>query len=352
MPSLGLCLSESMLRKQLFIRADASPAIGMGHRVRCQVLADAFLIAGWQVNFVTLDRLQYYFEESDIKIKAESEFRKRAAAADLVILDHYGYDGSMIETLYQIQPNLLLLDDMNDRGPLACQWLLNPVSLDYKASCLFLSNEYQHTMHLFVGAQYALLRSQFSKCTATHASSRDKLLISLGGTDPLGLTLPILKNLVDSGFLCQDLIVMLGKSAMQADEVKHFCTVNHIECHQGVSEVAELMRQSKFAISAAGSTLFELAAMKVPSIFLQVADNQSQLLKVHADLGWCRGYRLDNQTLEARERLLGEACQQLMLDWQDMDYQATANQFLASLTIGSAATSIVSQVEKVLFSKN
>jgi len=316
-----------MAEKTLLIRADASLSIGMGHRVRCQILADEFSCTSWCVRFVSHVSCRLFSGESDILIEHEDDFLALAATANLVILDHYAYDSSSIERLYQAQPNLLLLDDMNDRGALFCRWLLNPVALDYGENLVRLRLEYNQSSSLFTGIQYALLRPQFAEINNSRAFAKnmtkrplvpaDKLLITMGGTDPLALTLPILKRLYALGFNCDDLIVMLGGNAKNANEVIHYCQQFNIEYQQSVSDVAGLMARAKMAISAGGSTLFELAFIGVPSLFLQVADNQTQLLKDHQNKGWCRVYRLDDQLLVERDRLISQVAQQLLLDWHD-----------------------------------
>jgi len=307
----------NVANKQVLIRADASQEIGMGHRVRCQILADLFCEKGWQVSFVCHVSCCQMSTDEDIFISYEDAFLEMAAQADLVILDHYQYDSKMIEALYKAQPKLFLIDDMNDRGALYCRWLLNPISLDYQVNLADLKRSYQEAPDLFLGLDYALLRPQFRH--KPHGSS-DKLFITLGGTDPLSLTLPILTCLNSLGFRSESMMVMLGQNAKGADQVIAFCQQHNIEYQQSVRDVAGLMSQAKMAISAGGSTLFELAAMGVPSNFLQVADNQTELLKVHESYGWCRVYRMHDKEKDVRALMVAKICEQIMVDWDDIDY--------------------------------
>ena len=319
------------------IRADASPSIGMGHRVRCQILADLLLSQGWQVQFVCHISCQEMSAESDRIIANESEFLTLALEANLVILDHYQYDSKMIEVLYNTQPRLFLIDDMNDRGALYCRWLLNPISLDYSANLANLINDYQETPNLFLGLDYALLRPQFRQ---NDNASLDKLLITLGGTDPLALTLPILKSLNSIGFRSADMLVMLGQNAKHADQVIRYCQQQNIEYHQGVKDVASLMRRAKMALSAGGSTLFELAAIGVPSSFFQVADNQTELLKEHEQQGWCRVNAINLCSDNQRQLVILQTCQQLLIDWYDLDYLQKTGLILSHMSVGAKAKQI------------
>lgn len=350
-----------MVKKTLLIRADASSSIGMGHRVRCQILADEFTKKGWSVCFVSHVSCRLLANDSDITIKHEDEFLILAATANLVILDHYAYDSVLIERLYQHQPNLFLLDDMNDRGALFCRWLLNPVALDYNENLERLMREHSQSSTLFTGIQFALLRRQFTVDVCSNQSlsspkiktvlppkSTKKLLITMGGTDPLGLTLPVLIGLNALGFDANDLIVMLGSKAKNSVDVMDYCQRHNIDYQQNVTDVALLMRSAKMAISAGGSTLFELAATSVPSLFLQVADNQTKLLNEYRNTPWCRVYRLDNQLLDERDKLITQACQQAVLDWGDDAYLCRAYSELDTLKVGLKALSIVAQVENTV----
>lgn len=307
-----------MPNKSLLIRADASSIIGMGHRVRCQILADILSSESWTVTFVCHSSCHAFSQDNDILIDSEDEFLALAKNTDMVVLDHYGYTSQMIEKLYRVQPNLFLLDDMNDRGALYCRYLLNPVALDYSANLENQKRRYNEIPTLLTGISYALLRPQFFR--KSRSTKANKLLITMGGTDPLRLTLPLLKQLLQCGFDSKNIIVMLGGSAQQADEVTLFCRLHEVVLHRNVEDVAELMSQARMAISAGGSTLFELATMRIPSIFLQVADNQTQLLKAHVDKGWCRVYHLHNKSNEEAKRLVESVCDQALLDWKSSNY--------------------------------
>ena len=346
-----------MLEKTVLIRADASPSIGMGHRVRCQILADELSKKSWTVRFVCHASCRSLSNENDIIIEDETRFLTLAATANLVILDHYAYDSALIERLYQYQPNLLLLDDMNDRGALFCRWLLNPVALDYRVNLASLMRKYEQTCILFTGIQYALLRRQFTvdlcdpntssekNITKMSPKPREKLLVTMGGTDPLELTLPFLMTLNAMGFDGNNVVVMLGSQAKKSADVIEYCQQHNIDVQQDVTDVARLMSQAKMAISAGGSTLFELAFVGVPSLFLQIAENQTRLLEAHRNSGWCKVYRLDYQNLDDRRKMINKVCQQLLLDWEDDVYLSRADSVLSALKVGLKSNSISIQLE-------
>jgi UDP-2,4-diacetamido-2,4,6-trideoxy-beta-L-altropyranose hydrolase len=319
---------------KVLVRADASVDIGMGHRVRCQALIHAFKVLGWQCQFVVQRRYDAFASPEDEFIETESEFWQLAEQVDLVILDHYGYSADDIATLYEHQANLLVLDDMNDRGDFPAKWLLNPLHQTYSKSIKF----------PLTGSQYALLRPVFLQQNNL-AVTPEKLLITLGGTDPLALTLPILKALLTSGFPAKYIQVLLGASAKKADRVLSFCEENNIYVEQGLSDVTPLMKQAKMAISAAGGTLFELACLGVPTVFAQVADNQTCSLEQHVPLGWCRSVRFDNVSEEARRHRIEQLIEELNGRWLDLEWQKKARKTAQGLVDGAGAERVAKAID-------
>jgi spore coat polysaccharide biosynthesis predicted glycosyltransferase SpsG len=328
------------------IRADASVEIGMGHRVRCQALIHAFEALGWHCQFVVDHRYKVFASSEDCFITSESEFWQLAKQADLVILDHYAYQANDINYLYQHQKNLLVLDDMNDRGNFSAAWVLNPLNETYTSS----------VECPLVGSKYALLRPAFSRALTEQSTSPqvspNKLLITLGGTDPLGLTLPIVTSLLSSGFPAQEMIVLLGANATKADQVMSFCDEKNITIERGLSDVTPLMKQAKMAISAAGGTLFELACLGVPTLFAQVADNQTRSLEQHVPLDWCRTIRFDNAINEIREERIKQLIDCLHSQWEDHGWQRRARQISQNLVDDKGAIRVAREIHSYFSDKS
>lgn len=293
-------------RLKVVIRADASVQIGMGHRVRSEVLAEAFAEQGADIQFVVHVSCADLAKEDDFLFEQESEWHELAQQADVLVLDHYGYDLSAINELFKLNPNLLVLDDNNNRGDFNCRWLLNPLSFRYSETVQF----------PLTGGQYALLRPQFSKCRIVNPIGRQKLLLTFGGTDPLELTLPFIKSLFKKGFPTEFLLIMVGSGVQDAKGIQDYCRQHHMECQIGVNQVSELMARSRYAISAAGGTLFELACMGVPTHFIQVAENQKNALDEHALLGWCSATNFVDCLPNERLVLIDRVVDDVMRAWQ------------------------------------
>lgn len=319
------------------IRADASVEIGMGHRVRCQALIHAFEQLGWHCQYVVHRQYADFADANDCLIESEEAFFKLAEQADLVILDHYGYQADAISRLFQHQPSLLVLDDMNDRGDFPAKWLLNPLDQIYSS----------RVESPLTGSQYALLRPIFVQSPATTISP-NCLLLTLGGTDPLALTLPLLKALEDFAFPLASVQVLLGKNARNSHGVITYCEEKNISWQQGLSDVTPLMRQAKMAISAAGGTLFELACMGVPTVFAQVADNQTRSLEQHVPLGWCDTVRFDGLDERKQAEQIERLINMVMARWQDDAWLANAKQVAQNLVDGKGAHRVAKIIHQAM----
>ena len=146
---------------------------------------------------------------------------------------------------------------------------------------------------LLCGANYALLRPEFSQCREYSIKRREKgqlehLLINLGGVDKDNVTSQILKGLQDSALpdYCKITVVM-GSTAPWVDVVQQQAALMPwpTEVKTGISNMAELMANSDLAIGAAGSTSWERCCLGLPSLVLCLANNQKKVINMLEEAG-------------------------------------------------------------------
>jgi len=126
---------------------------------------------------------------------------------------------------------------------------------------------------LLLGLQYALLRGEVREAAKLPlVTVAKKVFVAMGGSDFLKLTEPIVLALKD---LDIELCVAVGPTNSQRQQIEE--TVKLVPRARVIRQddyITELATSS-LAILAAGSSLWEAAALGVPSIGLIVADNQS-----------------------------------------------------------------------------
>jgi spore coat polysaccharide biosynthesis predicted glycosyltransferase SpsG len=125
---------------------------------------------------------------------------------------------------------------------------------------------------LLLGLQYALLRREVLEATKQSINTvAGKVFIAMGGSDFLQLTAPIVDGLKD---LDIEICVAIGPTNGQRQQIEE--TVKSIHRARVIAQVDYIteLASSSLAILAAGSSLWEAAALGVPSLGLIVADNQ------------------------------------------------------------------------------
>lgn len=143
-----------------------------------------------------------------------------------------------------------------------------------------------------LGAAYVPLREQFLSMAKKPPSSgkapfKDDfprsgsgmihLLIASGGSDPYHTCFKLVRYLTDSlpESICYH--VVIGKLNSDQAALQQLAEENPlVMLHEQVTDMAGLMGSCDLAISAAGTTLYELCAMGIPTASFILADNQKE----------------------------------------------------------------------------
>lgn len=266
---------ESRLKPQVIFVVDAGPSMGLGHLRRCLTLADCLKERGVSGAIVappddTVAELIRSCNHPHIpgtaKEVAQGSFDNLLAGySSLLFLDSYGLTANETVELHRLTHLVASIDDFNSPYP-EVDVLINAIPgggvPSARQTCLF-------------GPQYAILRPAFSGIKHRVVRQRvTSILVTLGGSDPLHLTervLPVLDDLVPPRVLIQ---VVLGPLASDVGDIA-LTHPERVTWHRSPRDIARLMDESELCITAGGQTLFETAASGLPSVVVQVADNQT-----------------------------------------------------------------------------
>lgn len=304
---------------KIAFRTDASLEIGTGHVMRCLTLARALREAGADCKFITrahpgniADRIAADGFEVSLLPAPEGQLPKgppahahwagvdwtqdaaetRAAlgdAPDWLIMDHYAFDAHWQGAVLPSGTRLMVIDDLADR-PHACDLLLDQNlgrnAADYNGLVP------DHCTRL-IGPQYALLRPEFAAMRAQSLAERTgrglrHILISMGGVDAQDATSQILDALSGAD-LPDDLriSVIMGAQAPALEKVRRKAQELPwaTEVLVDVSDMASRMAAADLAIGAGGATTWERCCLGLPSIIVQIADNQVGIAQSIAAVG-------------------------------------------------------------------
>ena len=126
-----------------------------------------------------------------------------------------------------------------------------------------------------LGTKYIPLRKEFWNAENRKFNRElSSILITIGATDSQNLTSSILKSLQES-FPAIKKKVVIGSSFINKNEIENLRdSTTELFYSPPASLMRYLMLSSDIAITAAGQTLYELAACGTPSIAIVVAENQ------------------------------------------------------------------------------
>jgi len=284
-----------MSKEALLIRADASVSIGTGHIMRMIALGQAWQAQGGEVHFLCAEitsalekRLASEgFQLSRISavlgskqdLEQTTHLITDTLQADRqnarVVLDGYHFGSDYQLGIKAAGFKLLVVDDYGHADFYHADWVLNQ---NISAREELYAKRSPDTK-LLLGPKFAMLRKEFLAYKGWQreiAPVAKKILVTLGGSDPDNVTLKVIQALVD---LDLHVKVVIGGSNPHLREIENFIHSQNnstalIEVVVNATNMLEIMAWADFAITAAGSTCWELGFMGLPSIFVILAENQ------------------------------------------------------------------------------
>ncbi len=279
----------------LLIRADASVAMGTGHVMRCLALAQAWQDAGGRAVFAMREctpaiRARLLAEACDVLSISGAPGTADDARQTVALARHYrvgwiavdGYQfGANYQNALKVEgARVLFIDDYGHAKDYSADVVLNQNA--GSAPRLYASREAR--TQLLLGSRYCLLRREFA---VWRAWTRDvpaigrHVLVTMGGSDPENVTARIVDALALVEAEKLEAIVVLGGSAphFEALEQAGSDMSKFITIRRDVANIAELMAWADLAVSSSGTTCWELCLLGLPSLLVDVAENQTALAR-------------------------------------------------------------------------
>lgn len=292
----------------LLVRTDAGTQIGAGHFMRCLALAQVWQENGGTAIFLMApgaEKLGRRLQPSNIRdvrlssppgsiadAKETSETALRHQSA-WVALDGYQFSSDYQRALKDSIAHLLLFDDLGDADRYHADLLLNQNA--YAKPEMYRNSAGDST--LLLGADYLLLRREFrewSRSDRQIVPRARNLLITFGGSDAENATGETLQALAMLPASPMNVRVLVGASSPHHPELERLAAKlpHSVEFETDTLRIAQEMAWADVAISAAGTTSWELAFMGLPSLLVTLAENQqgcAEYLDSHGiavNLGW------------------------------------------------------------------
>lgn len=280
------------------IRADGGAKIGMGHIIRCLALALVFKANQHEVIFLSNDPpgqakiTENGFESLPVSGSSKSaeleDLRRiiRDKNLDCLLVDSYQVDRDYFLGLKSMVKLLCYIDDLN-RFVHPVDILINgnfaAESLNYRP--------YDSKQLMLLGVNYNLIRGEFQNLPPVNVKPEiHRILITMGAADPVNFSSRLIREIRrDPIFDRIELQVIAGSSNLFSEELVQLSKqYPNITLYQNVKRMSELMLEADVALSAGGSTLYELLACGVPVMAFIIAENQAFIVHKLAESAYIK----------------------------------------------------------------
>ena len=272
----------------VLIRADGNERIGSGHIMRTKSIANELKGFGAKVLYALADErgkrlinnefqsvvLSSNYECLDDEINALSSVVKEQKIK-LILLDSYFVTPKYFKELKKLA-KVAYIDDL-DAFAYECEALIN-------YSAFFDKNEYKARQNLakkhFLGSEFAPLRAEFGSTQKSSKNTQKKqVLLTTGNTDLLGIMPRLLEAFLSDESL-KNLEFLAISGAFNEHENKLLALsakYKNIKVLKNPENMAQIMAEADFVLSAGGSTLYELASLAKAVICFSIAANQNNI---------------------------------------------------------------------------
>lgn len=268
-----------MTRKKIIFRCDGGEQDGMGHVMRCLSLAKGIQSRGHEVVFVSAST-------------PGCEVIRRHDWRLICVEKTTGEDKDDISRiLSEEEPSLLILDSKRPTADYALSikkytrlaLIDDELLRDWDVDLIVNPNPWASTRHyqgafpgrkLLVGADFNMIRSEYFQLAAPKFPPK-RLLITFGGEDPSNHSLQVLQAL-ETEMTGLDVTLVIGPAHKDPASIKSFVAGRRLPYRllENVTEMWNCVANADFAISACGTTAWELWAAQRPQLGVVIEEHQ------------------------------------------------------------------------------
>jgi UDP-2,4-diacetamido-2,4,6-trideoxy-beta-L-altropyranose hydrolase len=266
------------------IRVDVNETIATGHFMRCLSIAQGIRNAKGNVLFISADERakilseQYQFQAVQLDTKWDEMDFEVDKLTDIIC--KYRVDKMLVDSYYVTEGylrklseyvELIYIDDLNK--------FRYPVDTLINYNIYFNIFNYTQTYRetntkLILGPRYAPLRREFRGINRNIYDNVENVLITTGGSDTYGVAEHLIEAMIkDEGLSHINIHVIAGRYSKLDKKIDPKLYPN-IHVYKSVKNMSDLMKQCDIAVTAGGSTMYELCACGLPSVSFIMADNQ------------------------------------------------------------------------------
>jgi UDP-2,4-diacetamido-2,4,6-trideoxy-beta-L-altropyranose hydrolase len=259
--------------KRVVFFTEGGKDIGLGHVRRCLIIARKLKEQGINVSFVINDDMAAIGwikrEGFNIEISSLNTFSPSLTGREegcLAFIDTKRQVAEFIRSLMSVKSKVILMDNAT-AARLEADAVIYPV-ITYDENL----NWNGFKGKIYSGPDYIPIAESFIEAREKRDSRiltpPYKILVTMGGSDPNNLTFKVVSSLVASEELLS-IKVVIGPAFTPDPRLKEIADkYAYIEFFRDLNDLSILMADTHVAITAVGTTVYELLYMGVPSIVI------------------------------------------------------------------------------------
>lgn len=317
-----------------YFRADGNAVTGAGHLMRCLTIADEL---NRQRNSIPgkaetgkgyrTDEICFLCaDEASAALTSERGYRTVVLHTDsacmeqelpviekllgqtlqetVFLVDSYDVTEAYLDGL-GAYGKVLLLDDMCKQAyPVDCVINYNAFAQEEAYAALYAGRE----TRFYTGSSFVPIRPQFLDQEYQVREKVSDVLITTGGGDSQNIAAQILRAIWNPQWTYHVIVGQFNPHFQTWKQWEAQCL--NLCIHHDVKDMAGLMRQCDLAVTAGGTTIYELAAIGVPFLCFSYAQNQEALTAYVGDkqiAANCGAYHLEKEAVLLRMKERAEA---------------------------------------------
>lgn len=286
--------SQPMTRRSLIIRADANHKIGIGHLMRCLALAQAWRKFGGQVVFFShcdspellkpitaqgfgVEKIPaphpHPSDLDGLTAFLDRQLQSEKALNPWVVVDGYHFDAAYQKAIRE-KTRLMVIDDYNHLPEYRADIILNqnPGTETLQYHC-------PQQTRVLAGTRFVMFRQEFlaeKQVERTFPKQARNILVSMGGADTHNVTQTVLAALKQIRQPALTIRIILGPACRNAGPIlKSARTCAHdVRILCPADDMPGLIRWADTAVTAGGTTCWEMSYLGLPMIIVTTAENQ------------------------------------------------------------------------------
>ncbi len=263
------------MNKNLVVVLKADSQIGTGHLMRVKGLLPYFNEYNLYLcaDSLSEELLPECKEYKDIIVTSKDKLSEAVLSLnpELVIVDHYFLDEEFESPLYE-KAKIVVIDDLENRRH-KCHLLIDQSEGKTRYRELV-----PPECRLCIGYKYNFIKKEFFDVKKTeNPYGKPRVLVNFGGADPVH-GCKLVANAIMEGELYNEFkfTIISGLSNPDFDDIKNIISPNsQITLIRNSEKLYEVFSNTDLAIGACGGMFRERITAGLPSINVEIADNQA-----------------------------------------------------------------------------